>query len=201
MAGRTGDPASRLAMDVERSSLCNCVVNFLLQENYLLTAFELLHELLEDGRQDQAIRLRDYFADPTLFPPDQISRLNSLRGSLAPSLVAEPQSLLEEKVAVEEKLAITEYELRLAREDLSRLKEELQKQKQSFSDELNGSNSGVSVSNGPTYQHNKREISYVSLGPLKDTERKDINCAVKEYLLFAGYRLTAMTFLEEVSRT
>ncbi|CAL9074116.1 unnamed protein product [Musa acuminata var. zebrina] len=192
MTGGAGDPASRLAMDVERSSLCNCVVNFLLQENYLLTAFELLHELLEDGRHNQAIRLRDYFADPTLFPPDQISRLNSLR-------VAEPQSLLEEKVAVEEKLAITEYELRLAREDLSRLKEELQKQKQSCPDELNGSSSGVSVANGPTYQHNKREISYVSLGPLKDTERKDINCAVKEYLLFAGYRLTAMTFLEEVT--
>lgn len=87
MAGGAGDPASRLAMDVERSSLCNCVVNFLLQENYLLTAFELLHELLEDGRHNQAIRLRDYFADPTLFPPDQISRLNSLRGSLAPSVV------------------------------------------------------------------------------------------------------------------
>jgi len=37
-----------------------------------------------------------------------------------------------------------------------------------------------------------------SLGPLKDTERRDLNCAVKEYLLIAGYRLTAMTFYEEV---
>ena len=68
-------------MDVERSSLCNCVVNFLLEENYLLTAFELLHELLDDGRDDQAIRLKDFFADSSQFPPDQISRFNSLRGS------------------------------------------------------------------------------------------------------------------------
>lgn len=63
-----------------------------------------------------------------------------------------------------------------------------------------GSTSDLSVSDDPTKQQNKRQISYVSLGPLKDTERKDINCAVKEYLLFAGYRLTAMTFLEEVRR-
>lgn len=67
-------------MDVEKSSLCNCVVNFLLEENYLLSAFELLHELLDDGRDDQAIRLKEFFADPIQFPPDQISRFNSLRG-------------------------------------------------------------------------------------------------------------------------
>ncbi|XP_074581900.1 uncharacterized protein LOC141838350 isoform X1 [Curcuma longa] len=187
-----GDPATKRAMDVERSSLCNCVVNFLLQENYMLTAFELLHELLEDGRHDQAIRLRDFFADSSLFPPDQISRFNALRD-------ADPQSMLEEKVMVEEKLAVTEYELRLAQEDLSRLKEEFAKQKQFSRDEFSGSTSDLSVSDDPTKQQNKRQISYVSLGPLKDTERMDINCAVKEYLLFAGYRLTAMTFLEEVT--
>lgn len=67
-------------MDVERSSLCNCVVNFLLEENYLLTAFELLHELLDDGRDDQAIRLKNFFSDPSQFPPDQITRFNTLRG-------------------------------------------------------------------------------------------------------------------------
>lgn len=67
-------------MDIERSSLCNCVVNFLLEEKYLLTAFELLQELLEDGRDDQAIRLKQFFSDSTQFPPDLISRFNSLRG-------------------------------------------------------------------------------------------------------------------------
>ena len=73
-------------MDVERSSLCNCVVNFLLEENYLLTAFELLHELLDDGRDAQAIRLKEFFSDPSHFPADQISRYNSLRGTSSFSL-------------------------------------------------------------------------------------------------------------------
>eukprot|EP01018_Ginkgo_biloba_P010094 Gb_24367 [translate_table: standard] len=66
-------------MDVEKASLCNCVVNFLLQENYLLTAFELLHELLEDGRESQALRLKEFFADTDMFPPDQMFRLHNLR--------------------------------------------------------------------------------------------------------------------------
>lgn len=72
--------SDRSSMDVERSSLCNCVVNFLLEENYLLTAFELLQELLDDGRDDQAIRLKNFFSDPSQFPPDQITRFNTLRG-------------------------------------------------------------------------------------------------------------------------
>ncbi|WJX77189.1 hypothetical protein P8452_60519 [Trifolium repens] len=177
-------------MDVDKSSLCNCVVNFLLQENYVLTAFELLHELLDDGHDDQAIRLKQYFSDQSLFPPDQISRLNSLK-------VADPQSLLEEKEAAVEKLAISDYELRLAQEDISKLKSELQKKTENLNDisatQLSGD---VSVNDG---QQKQKNTSFTDLGPLKDTERQDLNCAVKEYLLLAGYRLTAMTFYEEVT--
>jgi len=105
-------------MEVERSSLCNCVVNFLLEENYLLTAFELLHELLDDGRHDQAIRLQQYFSDPARFPPNQISRLNSLP-------TADPQTLLQLKNESDHKLSITDYELRLANEDIAKLKSQL----------------------------------------------------------------------------
>jgi hypothetical protein len=47
-------------------------------------------------------------------------------------------------------------------------------------------------------QQKQKNTSFTDLGPLKDTERQDLNCAVKEYLLLAGYRLTAMTFYEEV---
>ncbi|XP_061338315.1 uncharacterized protein LOC133285154 isoform X2 [Gastrolobium bilobum] len=171
-------------MNVERSSLCNCVVNFLLEENYVLTAFELLHELLDDGHDDQAIRLKQYFSDPSLFPTDLISRLNSLR-------VADPQSLLEEKEAAEEKLAISDYELRLAQEDILKLKNELQKKEENISER-----------NGDDVQQilqQKKNTSFTDLGSLKETERRDLNCAVKEYLLIAGYRLTAMTFYEEVT--
>ncbi|XP_019227790.1 PREDICTED: lisH domain and HEAT repeat-containing protein KIAA1468 [Nicotiana attenuata] len=179
-------------MDVEKSSLCNCVVNFLLEENYLLTAFELLHELLDDGRDDQAIRLKQFFSDPSQFPPDQISRFNSLR-------VADPQSLLEEKEALEEKLALCEYEFRLAQEDIVQLKTELQKKSQTFPRQTSDSKIDTLENHGTDFQQQKREGSFSDLGPLKDNERRDLNCAVKEYLLLAGYRLTAMTFLEEVT--
>ncbi|KAL3813275.1 hypothetical protein ACJIZ3_014543 [Penstemon smallii] len=179
-------------MDVERSSLCNCVVNFLLEENYLLSAFELLHELLDDGRDNQAIRLKEFFSDPKHFPPDQISRFNSLR-------VADPQSLLEEKESLEEKLAVSEYELRLAQEDIVKLKTDSLKKIESNFDETNRTTVDSSANNGSPIQPMKRKVSFSDLGTLKDNERMDINCAVKEYLLLAGYRLTAMTFYEEVT--
>ncbi|GJU29764.1 armadillo-like helical domain-containing protein [Tanacetum coccineum] len=174
-------------MDVEKSSLCNCVVNFLLEENYILSAFELLHELLDDGRHDQAIRLKEFFADPVQFPPDQISRFNTLR-------VADPQSLLEEKEALEEKLAIRDYENRLAQEDILKFKTELQKKSEARLDE----SSDAKAENGSDVQKS-RETTVSDLGSLKAKERLDLNCAVKEYLLLAGYRLTAMTFYEEFS--
>ena len=59
------------------------------------------------------------------------------------------------------------------------------------------SSGDVSVNDGQQIQQQKK-TSFTDLGPLKDTERRDLNCAVKEYLLIAGYRLTAMTFYEEV---
>ncbi|GMI68996.1 hypothetical protein like AT5G16210 [Hibiscus trionum] len=179
-------------MDVERSSLCNCVVNFLLEENYLLTAFELLHELLDDGRDAHAIRLKEFFSDPSHFPPDQISRYNSLR-------VLDPQSLLEEKEAFEEKLALSDYELRLAQEDIAKLKTELQRKEDLTQDKLSESSVSSTVNHAPEIHRKKRDAPFSDLGPLKANERKDLNCAVKEYLLLAGYRLTAMTFYEEVT--
>jgi len=51
---------------------------------------------------------------------------------------ADPQSLLEEKVAAQERLALAEYDLRLAKEDLSQLKLELRKQNESSSEDSNG---------------------------------------------------------------
>jgi len=53
--------------------------------------------------------------------------------------------------------------------------------------------------NRPEIQRKKKDFSFTDIGPLKNNERRDLNCAVKEYLLLAGYRLTAMTFYEEVS--
>ena len=59
----SGSTESQREMDVERSLLCNCVVNFLLEERYLLTAFELLHELLDDGREPVNFLLFFFFSE------------------------------------------------------------------------------------------------------------------------------------------
>ncbi|KAK7394175.1 hypothetical protein VNO78_14696 [Psophocarpus tetragonolobus] len=153
-------------MDVEKSSVCNCVVNFLLEEKYVLTAFELLHELLDDGRDDQAIRLKQYFSDPSLFPPDLISRLTSLQCSLSLTL-----STLHSFLSFTHSFSFFHFTAKISGE--------------------------VSVIDEQQIQQ-KKYSSFTDLGPLKETERQDLNCAVKEYLLIAGYRLTAMTFYEEV---
>jgi len=65
-------------------------------------------------------------------------------------------------------------------------------------DEFPESKSNFSVNPGPDVVRKKKNASLSDLGPLKDNERRDLNCAVKEYLLLAGYRLAAMTFYEEV---
>ncbi|KAK3160930.1 hypothetical protein QOZ80_1BG0068410 [Eleusine coracana subsp. coracana] len=185
------DAAVAGAAEERWASLCNCVVNFLLEERYHLTALELLQELQEDGRHAHALRLRSFFSDPALFPPDLVSRASSAPPG------ADPQSLLEEKIAAQEKLVLAEYDLRLAKEDLSQLKLELQKKKELPPEDPNGHLSDASTCDG-SGQQDKRDVKISALGPLKDTERKDLNCAVKEYLLLAGYRLAAMTFIEEV---
>jgi hypothetical protein len=122
--------------------------------------------------------------------------------------VADPQTLLQNKEEAEEKLAITDYELRLAQEDITKLKVELQTKTECniINDAATIKSSGdVSVNDGDEghlqtqQQKGNNQSSFADLGPVKDTERRDLNCAVKEYLLIAGYRLTAMTFYEEVS--
>jgi chaperonin GroEL (HSP60 family) len=123
--------------------------------------------------------------------------------------VADPQTLLQNKEEAEEKLAITDYELRLAQEDITKLKVELQTKTECniINDDATIKSSGdVSVNRGggdgelqTQQQKGNNQSSFADLGPVKDTERRDLNCAVKEYLLIAGYRLTAMTFYEEVS--
>ncbi|GJN40239.1 hypothetical protein PR202_gb29424 [Eleusine coracana subsp. coracana] len=202
------DAAVAGAAEERWASLCNCVVNFLLEERYHLTALELLQELQEDGRHAHALRLRSFFSDPSPSSRPTSSRALPLRRPLIinvgiliiislNSIGADPQSLLEEKIAAQEKLVLAEYDLRLAKEDLSQLKLELQKKKELPPEDPNGHLSDASTCDG-SGQQDKRDVKISALGPLKDTERKDLNCAVKEYLLLAGYRLAAMTFIEEV---
>lgn len=105
---------------------------------------------------------------------------------------------MEEKEALSEKVAISEYELRLAQEDIARLKAEGQKKSDCSIDKLKELEADEFGDNRPEIQRKKKkDFSFTEIGPLKNNERRDLNCAVKEYLLLACYRLTAMTFYEE----
>jgi len=107
--------------------------------------------------------------------------------------------LFEKKEAATEKLAISDYELCLAHEDISKLKSELQKMTENSNKQSATQLSGdVSVNNGQQVQQQKN-TSFTNLGPLKDSERQDLNCVVKEYSLISDYSLAAISFYEEVT--
>lgn len=183
-----------MTMEVEHASLCNVVIKFLLDQQYLLTAFELLHELIEDGHADRAIRLQQFFSDSDMFPPDEMLRLQNLH-------VANPQRVVEERDAAEERATIMEYELRLAKEDVRSLQEKLDMKTEALSVPLSADeNSKSAGSDKQEPMTDAKNRFQTVLGPLQESERRALNWAVKEFLLAAGYKLTAMTFYEEVGQ-
>lgn len=64
---------------IDKDAQRHQVVKFLLQENYVLSAFELLQELLEDGQVGApAELLQQYFADEAKFPAAEMLRVQTL---------------------------------------------------------------------------------------------------------------------------
>ncbi|GBG63021.1 hypothetical protein CBR_g34722 [Chara braunii] len=218
-----------------KEALRQLVVNFLLQEQYLLTAFELLHELLEDGQASAASKLQDFFADQETFPPDQLMNLQSLQG-------LDLQKLADEKQAAAELAAVREYELRIAKEDIKNLEEKLAKlEKKVIATFPSGGGGGggggvmmtstaagaesskpglvVAINGGvvrnrnaapassldedtcppPPPHHDQHQGGAGGVVVVGEQERRELNHAVKDYLVSSGYKLTAMTFCEEVS--
>lgn len=176
----------------------------MLQEKYILTAFELLHEFLEDGQLLAATKLQDFFSNEEKFPPDQMLQLQSLQA-------LETQQLSDDKESALAKVAASEYELRLAHEDIQRLQERLEEQSlatsatsavfmsEESSPHMEHSEDGEDLNDfeEKNSQGSRRQMSMRS-SSIGDLERRDLNCAVKEYLMAAGYKLTAMCLHDEV---
>lgn len=57
------------------------VVQWLLANNYLLTAFELLVEAQESGKEDSVSSLRDFFSDQNKFPVEDIAQFDQDDGT------------------------------------------------------------------------------------------------------------------------
>eukprot|EP00897_Mesotaenium_endlicherianum_P010297 jgi/Mesen1/9296/ME000060S08737 len=212
----TGSQADETTVKVKMQ---HDVVNFLLQEKYDLTAFELLHELLEAGQQDAAGALQEYFSDKKLFPPEEMQQLQNFQ-------VPEAQQLAVEKKESDLRAAALARELEEANEEAQSLRERIKKQSEAeaaASQEMQRSASSeaqrqedlkntqvaedVNTARSSLHGEGHRGVGSRSdqghssgeQAP-QEGERRDINCAVKEYLVSAGFKLTAMTFCDEVDQ-
>jgi hypothetical protein len=65
---------------------------------------------------------------------------------------------------------------------------------------LVGTDDGVATVPGDIEHSSARNGNHKDLGSLGEKERTNVNCAVQQYLMTAGYKITAMTFQEEVTR-
>lgn len=123
---------------------------YLIANNYILTALELLVEAQEAGREQDVEYLQTYFSDKSKFPPEEVAKFNPADGTFRQTLIPCPDeqgSLLQPKISCqnscisnqmlcsvsaavniqtlarerEEKLSLLEYELRVTREDVLEL--------------------------------------------------------------------------------
>ncbi|KAK9863677.1 hypothetical protein WJX84_001378 [Apatococcus fuscideae] len=172
----------------------NQVIQYLLANNYLLTALELLLEAQEAGREGEVESLQEYFSDHEKFPPEDIVKLG-------PADAVDLQRLAKQR---EERLALVEYELRVAQED----KAELQKRLERVTEAglaVSELGEGFTETSSATYSRASSVVDEVlpeGASPTHRTslharERKELNSAIRGYLLGQGCKLTAITFLEE----
>jgi hypothetical protein len=108
------------------------------------------------------------------------------------------QKVSDAKEAAEEAAAISQYELRIAREDIKSLQESLERHKEESSSAAEQGLGPVTPRTPQRPQGHHKTFS-ASLDNLSSTEKRDLNSAVQEYLKAQGYKLTAMTFCDEVS--
>ena len=109
-------------------------------------------------------------------PPRKASdRKRSIPHELAPGAVATLSVLCKE---LKEREQVAQYELRAAREDLAA---------------VNMSGAGASGAADAA-----RAAARAPDAALSDSERRLLNCCVKQYLVARGYRMTAITLMDEV---
>eukprot|EP00850_Spirogloea_muscicola_P023018 SM000323S12630 [mRNA] locus=s323:82206:89016:- [translate_table: standard] len=170
------------------------VVKYLLQKQYLLTALELLHELLEDGRAEDAKSLQDFFDDEDMFPPHQMLQLRRLSG------LDEVEEVVEVAAAAR-RATQADQKLHLALDEVARLQDELNHLRMESST-LAGSPSGAVHSQQDNLKFRRMTLHTIgkqdNAEQLEEEVRHDLDCAVKEYLVSADYKMTAMTFCDEV---
>ena len=160
------------------------IANFLIHENFTLTALEFHMELLELGHEVSV--LKEFFSNPENFEKskyldtqaftNKLTRTSSIQtfDSLDFSRYSDDGERCEN-----DKIAVLEFELRKAHEQINSLRSALTKSSETAK-KIQGD------------KDNKRVTSeYVIF------EKRAVNFLINEYLLKQGYKLTAVTFSEE----
>lgn len=191
------------------------VARFLLDRNLLLTALEFYQELQEDGCELEL--LRDFFKkESARLEAMQLTHSDSwetssttssshsasnLSGQAATS--NQIAQLLKEK---ENRILLLEYELRLSKEDVEGLRAEVktlleERRHHRESDSESAASSSEENATAAVGSQRLAEASELAAErPISILERKSLNYIVRNYLFNHGYKLTAITFSEEVDR-
>jgi len=168
----------------------NEIAKKLLKWKFLLSALEVHIELCERGREQPL--LRDFFSNPGNFETstryDGIS-MGGIRKSASNLTLDSIDDFARYSDdggrEVDEKVAVLEFELRRAKETIKELRENITEYAQENEASLNEGKS-------------KESISTEQKGPVKPFELRALNYLTNEFLLNNDYRLTAVTFGEEV---
>uniref|UniRef100_A0A914UWD6 LisH domain-containing protein n=1 Tax=Plectus sambesii TaxID=2011161 RepID=A0A914UWD6_9BILA len=182
--------STRISMDA--------IAKRLLSENLILSALELHTELTESGREVK--RLRDYFSNPANFEPQTstgggLQRTNSVQ--TFDSFDMNGSDLGD--VQGDDKMAVLEFELRKAREVIQNLRKQLTTA--SELSQVNPAQTHEASSFEPTEALVSSAMTDSCYMPsaILPHEQRAINFLAHEYLLQQNYKLTSVTFSDEVA--
>lgn len=156
----------------------------LLKDNFILTALEFHTELVEGGRE--LPRLRDYFSNPGNFEK-QANEVSSSPVLPRTSSIQTLDSLDFARYSddgerqIDERVAVLEFELRKAKETIKALRANL---------------TIVTESNSSTPEVPVDALSVQE--SVKPHEIRALNFLINEYLLKHNYKLTSITFSDEI---
>ena len=176
------------------------VANYLIKNNFMLTALEFYQELLEEGQELKL--LRDYFENKE-YKNEQASSSNS-NGMMIQVDSQHTKALEEQLKKKDETISMMEYEIRLLQSDIAKLKGQA---KESFviptvnkTAKANENTEGNEDENAegndePTTPNVDHKMASE---PLTVHEKQVVNYLVKDYLVKQGYKISAISFTDEV---
>lgn len=160
------------------------IANYLIHENFALTALEFYMELLEMGHE--VVRLKEYFSNPENFEKSKFPENSTLTNKLIRTSSIQTFDSLDfsrysddGERCENDRIAVLEFELRKAQEKIHSLRSALTRSSETAK-KIQG-DSKINRVNSNCVLFEKRAMNFL----------------INEYLLKQGYKLTSVTFSEE----